>query len=273
MAPERDDRIPATVKISEKSGEYIVYPLEYVHEDEAAELFCAMAERGNPVLHGRPKDDLRLLGRAMYRKSNLLRMGNIALHNGTPVAIGCNWAVADGGVWEGSGLEMPASMAAHAAIGQAAFDSLKDHKKKTWYCGFYGVVPGHSAKLFSYLGTAGAMMANVLGFEDLFVYSLLSTLQNREGIYSRKSNANEKHWSIRFADIDTSAAASAELKALDGICQLGLVDMKYSLEDDYLGGAAAMVKIKTAGELRRVSQEMTDKQMSWLKQTQPAAKL
>merc|ERR1711865_232176 len=104
----------------------------------------------------------------------------------------------------------------------------------------------------------GSMMAYALGFEDVFIYSLLPTLQGRQGVFHRESNANEKHWSIRFADIDTSPAVSAELKDLDGIVQLGLVDQAYSLEDDYLGGAGKMVGIKVPDELRRPSQEMAD---------------
>jgi hypothetical protein len=261
--------IPALLTI----GEYTIYPLEYCSEDEAAELFCKMAARGNPgnpVLQGRPAADLKLLGRAMYRKSNVQSLGNVAFHQGKAVAIGCSWDVAEGGVWEGSGLEMPASMAAHAAVGKAAFGSLQKTGKKTWYCGFYGVVPGHSATLFSYLGTAGAMIANQFGFEDMFIYTLLSSLQGREGIYSRKSNANETHWKIPFADIDASPAISAELKELDGTIQLSTMSMAFSLSDAYLGGAAKMVRIKSADELRRPSQEMADKQVAWIRQTQSA---
>jgi hypothetical protein len=254
-------------------GEYTIYPLEYCSEDEAAALFCKMAARGNPgnpVLQGRPAADLKLLGRAMYRKANRQSLGNVAFHQGKAVAIGCSWDVADGGVWEGSGLEMPASMQAHAAIGKAAFDSLERSGKKQWYCGFYGVAPGHSATLFSYLGTAGAMIAHALGFEEMFIYSLLSSLQNREGIYSRKSNKDETHWKVPFAEIDASPAVSAELKELDGIIQLAHMSLAYSLEDSYLTGAAKMVRIKSADELRRPSQEMADKQVAWIRLTQSA---
>jgi len=252
-------------------GEYKIYPLEYCTEDEAAALFCKMAARGkpgNPVLQGRSAADLMLLGRAMYRKSNLLRMGNVAFHNGKAVAIGCNWDVADGGVWEGSGLEMPASMAAHAAIGKMAFDSLANTGRRTWYCGFYGVVPGHNAGLFSWLGTAGAMMADALGFDDFFVYSLLPSLQGREGMYSRKSTAKEQHWSVRFTDIDAPPAVSAELKELNGTCQLGLMSIKHTFSQDYLAGAAKMVKIKSLAELEEPAQEAADNQLAWIRRTQ-----
>jgi hypothetical protein len=254
-------------------GEYKIYPLEYCSEDEAADLFCKMAARGkpgNPVLQGRSAADLKLLGRAMYRKSNILRMGNVAFHDGKPVAIGCNWDVADGGVWQGSGLEMPASMAAHAAIGKAAFAELKKTGRKTWYCGFYGVVPGHNAGLFSWLGTAGAMMADALGFDDFFVYSLLPSLQGREGMYSRKSTAQETHWSFRFADVDASPDVSAELKELDGTCQLGLMAIKHTLSQDYMAGAAKMVKIKSVAELAEPAQVAADNQLAWNKQTPSA---
>jgi hypothetical protein len=258
-------------------GEYKIYPLEYCSEDEIADLFCKMAARGkpgNPVLQGRSAADLKLLGRAMYRKSNILRLGNVAFHEGKPVAIGCNWDVADGGVWEGSGLEMPASMAAHAVIGKAAFDELASNTgRRIWYCGFYGVVPGHNAGLFSWLGTAGAMMADALGFDDFFVYSLLPSLQGREGMYSRKSTDKEKHWSIRFADIDCSPDVSAELKELDGTCQMGLMSIKHTLSQDYLAGAAKMVKIKSVPELEEPAQEAADNQLAWIKQTQSAGRI
>jgi len=261
--------IPALVTL----GEYVVYPLQYCSEDEAAELFTQMAARGkpgNPVLRGRPKEDLKLLGRAMYRKSNILGLGNVAFHNGKAVAIGCNWDVADGGVWEGSGLEMPASLAAHAALGKAVFGSLEKHGKRTWHCGFYGVAPGHSPQLFSYLGTAGAMMAHALGFEDMITYTLLSALQGREGMYSRESNANEKHTKIRFADVEAPPAVSAELKEMDGIVHYQLVDMSFAIGDDYLTSAAKMVRIKSLDELRRPSQEMARKQVAWINQAQQA---
>jgi len=259
--------IPALLKI----GEYTIYPLEYCSEDEAAELFCKMAARGNPgnpVLQGRPAADLKLLGRAMYRKANRQSLGNIAFHEGVAVAIGCSWDVADGGVWEGSGLEMPASMQAHAALGKAAFDSLPKSGKKQWYCGFYGVAPKHNARLFSYLGTAGAMVAYAQGFEELFIYSLLSGLQNREGIYSRKSTKDETHWKVPFAEIEASPAVSAELKELDGVIQLAHMSLGYSLEDDYMTGAAKMVKLKTAADLRIPCQEIADRQIEWIRQTE-----
>lgn len=257
-------------------GEYKIYPLEYCSEDEAADLFCKMAARGkpgNPVLQGRSAADLKILGRAMYRKSNILRMGNVAFHDGKAVAIGCCWDVADGGVWEGSGLEMPASMAAHAAIGKAAFEQLAKSDKRTFYCGFYGVIPGHNAGLFSWLGTVGAMMADDLGFDNFFVYSLLPSLQGREGMYSRKSTDKETHWSFRFADIDASPAVSAELKELDGTCQLGLMSIKHTLSQDYLAGAAKMVKIKSVAELEEPAREAADNQLAWIRQTQPAGRI
>merc|ERR1712048_861105 len=91
--------IPALLTI----GDYTIYPLEYCSEDEAAELFRKMAARGNPgnpVLQGRPAADLKLLGRAMYRKSNLLKLGQVAVHKGEPVAMYVSWDVATGGVWQ-----------------------------------------------------------------------------------------------------------------------------------------------------------------------------
>merc|ERR1712070_562924 len=192
---------------------------------------------------------------------------------GTAVAMSCNWALADGGVWEGSGLEMPASLAAHAATARAAFESLEKSGKNIWSCTFAGVAPGHSAQLYSYFGVSGAMMAHALGFEEVFVYSLLSTLNNRESIYTRESGEHEKHWMIRFADMDASPAVAAELKELDGTVKLGLIGLAYSLEDEYLGDAAKMVRIKDVDELRRHSQEIAHNQLAWIKQARRAGGL
>merc|ERR1711908_200901 len=92
-----------------------------------------------------------------------------------------------------------------------------------------------------------------------------------EGMYSRKSNANEKHWKVRFADIDdASPAFSAELKELDGTLQLGLINTAWSLGDDDLGGVCKMTRIKNLKALLGPSQEMADKQLAWIKQTPSA---
>jgi len=111
-------------------GEYAAYPLEVVTEDQASKLFSKICQRGNPVLQGRPAADLVLLGRAMYRKAMLNRLRQVYFHtSGELVAIGFSWDVATGGVWQDTGLEMPASLEAHAACGKAAFDSLQTKKR------------------------------------------------------------------------------------------------------------------------------------------------
>lgn len=255
--------------------QYTMYPMEYCSEDQVAKLFSRVCQRGNPVLQGRPEADLILLGRAMYRKANKMRLGQVAIHNGEPVALGCCWDVADGGVWKGSGLEMPASLAAHAAAGKAAFESLKTRSDKTFFCAFYGVLPPHNVALFGYLAISGFMMAHAMGFQDTFQYTLLPTLIGR-GVFAKhgKDTSENMDWTMRFADVPTdNAAVSAELKELNGNINLSLTNMNYVMGEDYMTKAAGTVRLKTADEIRRPAQLMATNHLNWLKQTQPTNRI
>merc|ERR1712216_981879 len=106
----RDSRLPLHINAPSPGavpalatfGAYTIYPMEFCTEDQIARLFSKVCQRGNPVLQGRPIRDLEQLGRAMYRKSMKLSTGNVALYQGEPVALGCSWDMADGGVWAGS---------------------------------------------------------------------------------------------------------------------------------------------------------------------------
>ena len=80
-------------------GEYTVHPMSTCSEDEVAVLFAKVCQRNNPVLQGRPFKDLELLGRAMFRKSAKLGMGQVTKHEGKAVGLGCCWDFAEGGVW------------------------------------------------------------------------------------------------------------------------------------------------------------------------------
>jgi hypothetical protein len=268
----RDSRIqtdvssPSEIPALTTMGNYTYYPLEYCSEDQAAQLFSKICQRGNPLLQGRPDADLQLLGRAMYRKSNILRLGEVVVHEGVPVALGFNWDVAEGGVWHGSGLEMPASLAAHAAIGRATFESLKA-RGRTFFSAFYGVVVPHKVALGGYLGASGLAAAHLLGFKDVFMFTPLPTLQGREGLYSRKENEFERHWGFQFADVRTdSEAVSTELKELNGCISCTLVDANHCIGDEYMKATAAMARMKTADEIRKPAMLMAQNHVRWLKQ-------
>lgn len=254
-------------------GEYTLYPMEYCTEDQVAKLFSKICQRGNPVLQGRPAADLILLGRAMYRKANKSRLGQVAVHKGQPVAIGFHWDVADGGVWKDSGLEMPASLAAHAACGKAAFDSLPK-RGETFFVGFVGVLPPHDGVLFGYMACAGFISGHILGYKDGFQFTLLPTLNKRGGVFQKFGEDDDNmNWNVKFADIAAAVddeAVSTELRELDGNINASRSSLNYVLGDEWMARAAATVRLSTADDIRGPAMLMATNHVNWLKrQNQP----
>ena len=267
--PVHVDGNPSQIPALATFGEYTMYPMEYCTEEQVASLFSKVCQRGNPVLQGRPVADLNLLGRAMYRKSKILRLGQVAVHKGQPVALGCCWDIAEGGVWKDSGLEMPASLAAHAAAGKAAFESFERRSDKTFFAAFYGVLAPHNVALFGYLAISSMMMAHAQGFQDAFQYTLLPTLIGRGGVFEKHGTDSEnKNWMMRFADVPADDVVSAELKELDGNLNISLTDLDYATGEAYLTRAAGTVRLKTSDDIRRPAQLMANNHVSWSKQTQ-----
>lgn len=275
----RDSRLPLHVNIPSSQipplatfGEYTMYPMEYCTEDQVAKLFPEVCQRGNPVLQGRPFADLELLGRAMYRKSATLRLGQVAMYQGEPIALGCTWDMAEGGVWKDSGLEMPASCAAHAACGKACFDAFaeKNTGKKTLFAAFYGCLPPHNVALFGYLGISAWVMGSALGFEDTFQFTLLPALTGR-GLWSEQdTNPNDTiNWSIKFSDVaPADPVVAMQLQELAGNINLSLTRLGYIFSPEYLKYAASIVRLKTGEELFQPSQLIALNQLKWLQQTQ-----
>jgi hypothetical protein len=259
---------PETVPALATFGEYTIYPMEFCSEDQVARLFSKVAQRGNPVLQGRPIQDLEQLGRAMYRKSKKLGMGNVAMHQGEPVALGCSWDMADGGAWEGSGLKMPASMEAHAACGRAAFEGFaqREKAKSTFYSGFYGVLPPHSVALFGYLGFSNLCLAHMLGFEDSFQFTLQPAL-TKKGLWTEKDTnvADNMTWPLRFDEVTSSSdVARAELGELDGTINLSLMRLGYMMGPEYKKMAAGICGMKS-NELFEPSQMIAANHLKWIR--------
>jgi len=252
-------------------GKYTIYPMECCTEDQIATLFSKVCQFGNPVLQGRPAADLRLLGRAMYRKANLLKLGQVAVHEGEPVAMYVSWDVATGGVWQDSGLEMPASMAAHAACGKGAFDSLKARgsRGKTLFSAFGGVVPPHDGVLFCHFAVCSFMLAKELGFEDAFQFTLLPTLTNRPAYAKFGTEEENMNWQVEFADVaaDKDKAVADELLEMTGMINCSLTNLNFAMEEggEWMARAAATIKLKSAEEIRQPSQSMCTLYMEWLK--------
>lgn len=212
-------------------------------------------------------EDLVLLGRAMYRKANLLRLGQVGVHKGEVICLGFSWDVAAGGVWKDSGLEMPASLAAHAACGKAAFDSLPARSGKTFFDGFFGVLPPHDTVLFGYMCVSGFMMAHALGFQDGFQFTLLPTLDKRGGVFGKFGDDGENmNWHLPFAEIASGAdkAVSDELREIGGNVNLSLTSLNYVMGDEYMARAAAVVRLDSPEKIRRPAQLMATNQLKWL---------
>jgi hypothetical protein len=258
-------------------GEYTVYPMQYCTEDQVAKVFSKVCQRGNPVLQGRPAADLITLGRAMYRKANRMSSGQVAVHNGEPVAVGFGWDAAEGGVWKGSGLEMPASLAAHAACGKAAFESLTA-RGETFFGGFYGVLPPHDGVLFGYLAVAGFMMAQQLGFQDGFQYTLLPTLNKRGGVFGKfGEDSDNMNWHLQFSEIadaaDMNKAVSDELRDMGGTVNISLTSLNYAINGtekgtEWMDRCAATVKLPSTEHMRRPSLMMATNQVQWMRGNQ-----
>lgn len=274
MEQIRDSRLPLHVEPMSPTtapfltlGEYTIMPMESCSEDQVAKLFAKVCQRGNPVLQGRPMADLMVLGRAMYRKSTASRTGNIAMYRGEPVALGCGWDIADGGVWAGSNLEMPASLRAHAACGKAAFDSFVERKQRerTYFSAFYGVLPPHNVKLFGFCGYSNFCIAHKLGFQDSFQYTLIPTL-TKKGLFSAKDNAGSENinYPMPFAEVPSDIPeVLAELVELNGNINLSLTSLDFIMTPTYQKMAAAICGMK-GPELFKPSDLIATNQLDWI---------
>jgi hypothetical protein len=246
-------------------GEYTIHPMTTCSEEEVAVLFTKVCQRGNPVLQGRPFKDLLLLGKAMYRKCEKLGMGLVSKQDGKAIGIGCAWDLAEGGVWANSGMQMPASLAAHAACGKACFDSLPQRGRRTLFAAFYGILPGHSAHCFGIMAMSHFAMAKEMGFEDTHQFTLLPNLKGRGVFSDTKSNDDSLNWSMAFTDVVSDKAdVLEELKELGGSINLQLVTLNYGLSDEYFQMAANTVRMKNPADLRRLVGITTAKHLQFL---------
>lgn len=255
-------------------GDYTVYPMEYCTEDQVAELFGKICQRGNPVLKGRPAADLDLLGRAMCRKANLMKLGQVVVSKeGEPVALAFSWDAAEGGVWKDSGLDMPDSLAVHAACGKAAFDTLKT-RGQTLFIGFFGVLPPHDGVLFGYLAVASFMIGHALGFQDGFQYTLLPTLNKRAGSVFEPFGSEDQNlnWHLQFAEVAANAdeAAADELRNMEGVVNCSLTNLDFALgeESEWMARAARTVRLQSGDVIRGPAQSIATSHVEWLKQPQ-----
>lgn len=238
-------------------GEYEVHPLEVCSEEQIATLFAKVCQRGNPLLEGRPHDDLVLFGRALYRKSVAFGMSQVVLLHGEPVALNTNWDASAGGAWAGSGLTMPASLGFHSAVAVASFDSLPKTEAAVIFAAFGGVLPGHPSKFFGLLAWASWMMASKSGYGRSFQYSVLPKLVGRSKMQLTLQESDvQRMWDINFADITSSTPSlQAELTASSGVSTASLSHLSFLTGPDYTKLLASTLRV-TVEEVIVPAQEL-----------------
>jgi len=249
-------------------GEYEIYPMQVCSEDQIADLFSQICQRNNPLLQGRPREDLILLGRAFYRKCMPLGMSQVAMHNGEPVALNTLWDAAEGGVWKGSGLAMPASMEAHAEVGKACFARLDpDDDSRLLFAAFGGVNLPHTGKLFGVMGLMGFYIAKASGFKKSFQYSVLAQSVLARTKKHPNLGENKVHKVLEpvlFADVAAEKAViRAELKELGGVSRLSVSYLSFMTSDFYIPAIASACRA-TPEELKEASRGMADRQLEIL---------
>jgi len=246
-------------------GEYTVHPMSTCSEDEVAGLFAKVCQRSNPVLQGRPFKDLELLGRAMYRKSAKLGMGQVTKHEGKSVGLGCCWDFAEGGVWANSGLEMPASLAAHGACGKACFDAVPKRGKKTLFVAFYGMAPPHSSHCFGIMAMSHFAMGKAYGFDEAFQFTLIPSLKGKGVFTDDKFTEDSMNWKMSFTDVTSDKEqVLEELKGLEGAISLQVTSLDYNLSDEYVTMAAMTVRMKKKEEMRAPMDILTASHLKYL---------
>lgn len=192
----------------------------------------------------------------------------MAMYQGELVAIGCGWDMALGGVWAGSGLEMPASVAAHAACGKACIDYFEQRKraKSTFFVAFYGVVVPHSVKLFGWLGFSHLYLAEKHGFEDTFQYTLLPTLTRRGALTRNDANQGKDtlDYALNFDDVPSDKAeVRAELAQIGGTINISLSSMGYVMSANHKKMVAGIVGMKV-DELCVPADLIATNQLKWI---------
>lgn len=267
-------------------GPYELYPLHVCSEDAIATLFASICARGNPILKGKPAEDLHRLGVGFYKKSVGCIGSTVFLLNGTePVALMFTWDTADGGVWKDT--TPPASLHCHAAIGAAVFGSRAQtvtQPKEQMFMAFVGVAlphPGHALLMpLEYYSMCAGLSA---GYTNTFGYGVHPKTMEQIKSWPSEPEGRDQ-WQFAYSDIQTEDAAVREelLSISPGIAECAVTgsvrSMEYTLEvatpenlqilDGLRLGVARMV---ASPNLLRDAQAVTSPEMAPLYNVGPYA--
>jgi hypothetical protein len=193
-------------------------------------------------------------------------MGQVTKHDGKVVGLGCCWDLAEGGVWAAAGMDMPASLAAHGAIGKACFDALPKTDNKILFVAFYGMIPPHSPHCFGIMAMSHFAMGKAYGYDKAFQFTLIPSLKGKGVFTDDKFTEDSMNWKMSFADVSSdNAQVLDELKDLEGAINLQVTSLDYNLSDEYVYMAALTVRMKKMEEMRVPFEILTDSHLKYLK--------
>jgi len=231
----RDVRAVSLPKIAPlyNVGPYALYPLHVCTEDAAATLFCKICERGNPILTGKPAEDLYRLGVAFYQKSVGCVGSTVFLHGTEPVALLFGWDTTDGGVWKD--ISPPESLRCNAAIRSSVFGSrpkTQMQANEQIFLAWSGVAlphPGHALLLpmeFFLLD-----VANRAGFKNIFGYADHPKTIEQISAWPAEPGLRDL-WEFTYSDIQGEDAAFREelLGISPGFALCCVTDLPWCME-------------------------------------------
>lgn len=150
-------------------GKYEAHPLTVVSEATFTELFLSTCQRGNPLLQGRPREELAMLGSRMYRKglSKPLDIVLTAAGGTQLVAFSITCDMGDSSLWQDA--DMPPSLRLHAAVAAEVKANMPSSARAS-YGVLAGVLPGHPGTLLSPVLLFGMLVHALLGYDHRFAF-------------------------------------------------------------------------------------------------------
>jgi hypothetical protein len=193
------------------TGPYALYPLHVCSAEAVARLFVKICARGNPILQGKPAADLYRLGVAFYNKSVGSVISTVFLKGDEPVALMFGWDTFDGGVWKDTS-GPPESLACHAAIGTAVFESKPATLMpgQDIFMAFTGVALPHPGQILLHaMQIMSVFSASAAGYANTFGYAVHA--KTIEQAQSAPDDPDTRYnWRINYCDIEVADQALHE---------------------------------------------------------------
>jgi len=200
---------------------YELHSLDRISEDAFADIFQEICQRGNPLLQGRPKDQLLHLGRLMYWQA-LQDPLSIVVTTGDAeqvVAISTAWDMQAGSLWKG--LEVPEALRGHAAVAAACCASAP--LGAVQFAAFIGVKRGYPKELLIPCLIFGVLGGARMGYDYRFGYTVHPSLlawmaEDKATRHERGFKIEDQIWELPFSGMEAENDVIKELCALKPNC-------------------------------------------------------